>query len=143
MKYKNSKIQTDIVILDFSNAFDNVPYDKLLSQHGITGHILEWISVCLKYRENRVVVDGKRSNWVHVDSGVPQGTVLRPLLFILYINYLPKCCSKQSTVCLFADDCIMYMMIKTIQDEIDFQNDLDKLKKWADKQGMKLNPSKL
>jgi hypothetical protein len=145
MKNRDNKIQTDVAILDFSKAFDTVPHDKLLHKlkhYGITGEILEWISVFLKTREQRVVVDGKGSSWVHVDSGVPQGTVLGPLLFLLFINDLPECISNESTVRLFADDCIMYRKIKTFQDQIDFQRDLDKLKEWADKWGMKFNASK-
>ncbi len=70
----------------------------------------------------------KHSNWVHVHTGLPQRTLL-----FLYINDLPKCISKQSTVCHITDDSIMYKMIKTIQNQIDFQKDLDKLNMWADK----------
>ena len=145
MKNRDSKVQTDIVILDFSKAFDTVPHDKLLlklKHYGINGNILEWITSFLKQREQRVVVDGKCSNWIHVDSGVPQGTVLGPLLFLLYINDLPNCISKDSIVRLFADDCILYRKIKTLQDQVMLQRDLDKLHEWAEKWGMKFNPSK-
>ena len=145
MKNRDGKTQTDIAILDFSKAFDTVPHGKLLYKlrhYGITGNMLEWISVFLKQREQRVVVGGKGSNWVHVDSGIPQGMVLGPLLFLIFINDLPNCISNGSTVRMFADDCIMHRKIKNIKDQINFQKDLDKLKEWADKWGMKFNASK-
>ena len=145
MKNRDEKKQTDMVVLDFSKAFDTVPHTRLLSKlkhYGITGNLLEWISNFLKQRDQRVVIDGKCSDWTHVDSGVPQGTVLGPLLFLLYINDMPKCISIGSSIRLFADDCILYRTIRTIQDQLTLQKDLDKLKEWADKWGMKFNPSK-
>ncbi len=145
MKRNNNKEQIDIIILDFSKAFDTVPHDKLLYKlrhYGIKGNIHNWIAAFLKQREQRVVVDGKNSKWIHVDSGVPQGTVLGPLLFLLFINDIPKCVSKETTMRLFADDCIVYRTIKTMQDQIDLQKDLDALKQWADTWGMRFNASK-
>ncbi len=145
MKQNNAKQQIDIIILDFSKAFDTVPHDKLLYKlryYGIKGNIHNWISAFLKQRDQRVVVDGKSSKWIHVDSGVPQGTVLGPLLFLLFINDIPKCVSKETTMRLFADDCIVYRTIKTMQDQINLQKDLDALKKWADTWGMRFNASK-
>ena len=145
MTRHNQNEQIDMIILDFSKAFDTVPHDKLLyklKHYGIKGNILGWISVFLKRRVQRVVVNGKSSEWIHVDSGVPQGTVLGPLLFLLYINDLPKCVSEGTKARLFADDCIIYRTIKCIQDQIELQNDLNKLSEWADKWGMKFNASK-
>ena len=145
MKNRDEHIQTDMVILDFSKAFDTVPHLKLLlklKHYGIRGNLLDWISNFLQQRDQRVVVDGKCSEWTHVDSGVPQGTVLGPLLFLIYINDMPKCISLGSLIRLFADDCILYRKIRTIQDQLILQKDLDKLKEWADKWGMKFNPSK-
>ena len=87
MKYNDNKIQIDIAILDFSKAFDTVPHDSLLQKlhhYGIQGNVLLWISEFLKNRQQSVVIDGKHSEWIHVDSGVPQGTVLGPLLFLLH-----------------------------------------------------------
>ena len=145
MTRNNLKEQVDMIILDFSKAFDTVPHDKLLHKlrhYGIRGNVHDWISVFLKRREQRVVVNGKNSEWIHVDSGVPQGTVLGPLLFLLYINDLPKCISNETTVRLFADDCIVYRTIRSMQDQILLQKDLDELSKWAHKWGMKFNASK-
>ena len=129
-----------MAILDFSKAFDTVPHNRILyklKHYGIQGNILKWIDTLLKQRSQHVVVDGKHSSWTHVDSSVPQGTVLGPLLFLLQINDLPK--SVSSHVRLFADDCLLYRTIKSVKDQIDFEKDLDELQKWADKWGMKFN----
>ena len=100
--------------IDFSKAFDTVPHDGLLSKlkhYGIDKHIWQWISNFLKKRKQCVVVDGVSSGLVDVDSGVPQGTVLGPILFLLHINNLPSIVS--SKVRLFADDCLIYRQIKS------------------------------
>ena len=133
----------DIEILDFSKAFDTVPHNRLLQKlefYGIQGDILEWISVFLKSRDQCVVVEGQRSGTVSVDSGVPQGTVLGPLLFLLHINDLPSVVSSQ--VRLFADDCLMYRPIEARGDQEDIQSDLDALQQWGDAWGMRFNAKK-
>ena len=81
--------------------------------------------------KQRVVVDGIQSDLVTVDSGVPQGTVLDPILFLLYINDLPSVISSQ--VRLFADDCLVYREIKNRQDQIALQKDLHLLGNWGSK----------
>ena len=80
----DNRTQTDMIIMDFSKAFDTVPHQRLLLKlktYGITGGILDWISSFLQNRHQRVVVGGDHSEWVKVQSGVPQGTVLGPLYF--------------------------------------------------------------
>ncbi len=98
-----------MAILDFSKAFDTVPQGSLLRKlqfYGIYGPILKWITVFLKNRDQCVVVDGVKSELVSLYSGVPQGTVLEPILFLLHINDLPDMVSSQ--VRLFANGCLLY-----------------------------------
>ena len=97
-----------MIILDFSKAFDTVPHNRFLNKLDRYAHT--WISNFLKYRKQRVVIGGEHSTWTQVMSGVPQGTVLGPLLFLTYINDLPN--NIHSSIRLFADDCILYREIK-------------------------------
>ena len=138
--YNKKGSQIDIAVLDFSKAFDTVPHEGLLSKlkhYGIDDKIWLWISNFLKQRKQRVVVDGIQSDLVTVDSGVPQGTVLGPILFLLHINDLPSVIS--SKVRLFADDCLVYREIKNRQDQIALQKDINLLENWGSKWGMRFN----
>ena len=93
-----SKTQTDVVVLDFSKAFDVVPHQRLLHKldhYGIRGTTLNLIQNFLTNRTQKVAVDGSSSESARVRSGVPQGTVLGPLLFLTYINDLPSTVSSQ------------------------------------------------
>ena len=135
--------QVDVAILDFSKAFDTVPHKKLLHKldhYGIDGNLHKWMATFLTEREQQVVVDGEASDTCRVESGVPQGTVLGPLLFLLHINDLPERVLSQMR--LFADDCLIYRTISSKQDHTILQQDLTSLKKWADEWGMKFNESK-
>jgi hypothetical protein len=141
--YRDKNIQVDVAVLDFSKAFDTVPHRRLLgklSHYGIKGEILHWIEAFLTGREQRVVVDGHRSTPAEVLSGVPQGTVLGPLLFLLHINDLPSVVDSQ--VRLFADDCLMYRPIRSREDRVALQNDLNSLERWGDAWGMRFNAKK-
>ena len=135
--------QVDIAILDFSKAFDTVPHRKLLHKlhHlGIQGPLHAWLKCFLSKRTMKVVLEGQHSETTTVDSGVPQGTVLGPLLFLCHINDLPK--SVVSKVRLFADDCLLYREINNAKDHVALQNDLKALEIWADTWGMRFNASK-
>ena len=141
VRNSEKNIQTDIAILDFSKAFDTVPHRKLLHKlnaYGIKGTLHSWISSFLCKRQMRVVIDGEFSQETQVLSGVPQGTVLGPLLFLVHINDLPDCVS--STVRLFADDCLLYRQIKTREDQEILQKDLQSLETWAESGACVLTP---
>ena len=135
--------QTDVAILDFSKAFDTVPHSKLLQKleaYGIRGNLQNWIRSFLCNRYMKVVVDGEKSDETKVLAGVPQGSVLGPLLFLVHINDLPECVT--SSVRLFADDCLLYRKVKSSKDQEILQEDLKKLEIWASNWGMKFNAKK-
>ena len=143
LKHRDKRTQIDMAILDFSKAFDTVPHQRLLGKlsfYGIKGPLLNWIAAFLKDRHQRVVVEGMTSGEVPVDSGVPQGSVLGPLLFILHINDLPNVVTSQ--VRLFADDCLLYRPIRSVVDQEGFQRDLEALEQWATTWGMRFNAKK-
>ena len=99
--------------------------------HGIGDGIIDWIEQWLTDRTQRVVVDGEVSNWKSVLSGVPQGSVLGPLLFLIYINDLDD--NITTNVLKFADDTKVFTKVNTDGDKKHLQNDLDKLVKWSEK----------
>jgi len=135
--------QVDIAFLDFSKAFDVVPHSKLmrkLEHYGVTGKVNKWISKFLQHRKQSVVVEGSISSPVDVDSGVPQGTCLGPILFLTFINDISY--GVQSSVRLFADDCLLYRPIRNMEDHLVLQRDLILMHYWAQTWGMKFNPSK-
>src|SRR3989442_494648 len=122
--------------MDFAKAFDKVSHNKLiykLHSYGFQGDVLNWIKSFLSDRTQQVVVENSASNEVSVFSGVPQGSVLRPCLFLFFINDLPDCVS--SDVRLFADDTILYRSIKSHNDHIILQNDLISLEHWERESG--------
>jgi len=136
----NSKGQCDILLLDLRKAFDKVPNSQLylnLQRYGINGSIL---SCFLTHKSQYVVLEGKRSYSKQVLSGVPQGTVLAPLLFLLRINDLPACVNNK--VKLYTDDVLLYSYIHSESDCIALQQDLDRLSEWAHTWLMEFNSSK-
>ena len=133
----------DCIFLDFSKAFDKVPHQRLLAKVkslGIEGKLLGWISDWLKDRQQRVILNGSKSEWQPVLSGVPQGSVLGPLLFIMFVNDLDQVVS--SSISKFADDTKVYSSVSTHQDSISLQNDLDRLVEWSNIWQMNFNASK-
>ena len=135
--------QTDVLVMDFSKAFDKVDHNLLclkLSSYGIRGEINSWISNFLSGRKQCVVVEGEQSTFVPVESGVPQGSVLGPYLFLFYINDIPD--GLKSTCRLFADDTIVYLTVKSNSDAEELQDDLNKLAKWEKKWSMEFHPDK-
>ena len=142
-KILDNRGQVDTFILDFEKAFDTPPHELLKSKlfgYGIGGKTLKWIDSFLCFRQQRVVVNGVKSDWAPVLSGVPQGTVLGPLLFSLYINDISS--DIESEIRLFADDCVCYREIKDEKDTMKLQRDIDRLGSWARKWGMRFQPVK-
>ena len=110
----NSRHSTDVIYIDFSRAFDSIVFDKLLfklKHFGISGSLLSWIKNFLYNRKQCVVLDNCFSSVIDVLSGVPQGSVLGPILFILFIDDIDCVCTGVSTLKLFADDCRLYSEI--------------------------------
>ena len=135
--------QIDGILLDFSKAFDKVPHRRLaakLHHYGVRGKTLSWIQSFLAGRTQQVTLEGQASSTSPVTSGVPQGTVLGPLLFLVYINDLPS--RVKATPRLFADDCFLYRIIKSPEDAQSLQEDLDALQQWEKDWLMSFNPDK-
>jgi Reverse transcriptase (RNA-dependent DNA polymerase)/Endonuclease-reverse transcriptase len=135
----------DIVYLDFAKAFDTVPHERLkkkLHAHGIRGKLLDWIAAWLKDRKQRVVLNGKQSTWEAVLSGVPQGSVLGPLLFLIFINDLDEAVSLAELLLKFADDTKVSRVIRDDADRLGLQTALDNLMDWSNKWGMRFNVKK-
>ena len=130
-------------VLDFSKAFDKVPHQRLLMKlkhYGIHGNFLSWMESFLTKRVQTVICEGATSTSSPVTSGVPQGSVLGPLLFLTYINDLPN--GLTSTVKLFADDTLLYGVVVEDSDCDNLQDDLNKLEIWQHEWQMQFNPSK-
>ena len=135
--------QTDLVLLDFSKAFDKVSHQKLLlklHRYGIRGPTLKWIQAFLTDRTQNDVLENEKSNIVPVTSGFPRGSVLGPILFLIYIN--DQSDSTKSKVRLFADDTAIYLTVSSLQAAQILQQDLDHLNKWGLEWDMEFNPGK-
>lgn len=133
----------DVLYLDFAKAFDKVPHKRLLSKleaHGITGNILRWVDSWLSNRRQKVSVEGELSEWAAVKSGVPQGSVLGPLLFLIYINDIDQdIVSKFSK---FADDSKVAKIVNNLDDAEILRNDIVKLQNWTLDWQMEFNSEK-
>lgn len=143
LKGMQSGKQTDLILLDFSKAFDKVAHEKLLSKlHycGIRGGTLRWIKSFLDDRTQNVLLNGVKSDDIPVSSGVPQGSVLGPILFLVYINDLPE--QVKSNVRLFADDTALYLTFSKSASPAILQQDLQYLETWEKAWDMEFNPSK-
>jgi len=138
------KNQVDIILLDFAKAFDKVPHRRLLHKldyYGDRGQTNTWIQSFLEKRHQQVILDGAKSATADVLSGVPQGTVLGPLLFLAHINDLPDRITYSSSK-LFADDSMLFRTIQDDSDRARLQEDLGALEQWEHECQMSFNPSK-
>ena len=140
--YDESKA-VDTIYLDFQKAFDKVPHKRLLiklKSHGIQGDVLRWIENWLNNRKQRVVINGKASEWTNVTSGVPQGSVLGPVLFLVYINDIDE--GVTSIISKFADDTKIANSVVSNEQVIEMQNNLNKLSEWGQTWQMNYNTDK-
>ena len=135
--------QTDVFILDFAKAFDSVPHERLkakLFHCCVNSNTLRWIDAFLCERRQRVVFNGAKSEWIPVNSGVPQGTVLGPTLFNIFINDITN--NINSEIRLFADDCVCYRQIRHKEDHNILGRDIEQLGNWAKRWNMRFEPTK-
>ena len=135
----------DLLYLDFSKAFDKVPHGRLIEKlraQGIGGRVLEWIKQWLANRLQRTVLNGRASTWIEILSGVPQGSVLGPLLFLIFIDDLDDAAAGVNHLSKFADDTKLGHRIRDAKDGEAFQDIIDQLAEWSTDWGMAYNVSK-
>jgi hypothetical protein len=131
------------VYMDCIKAFDKVPHTRLLVKmkaYGLSDKMCIWVQDFLSDRKQCVQVNGMKSQWHKVTSGIPQGSVLGPVLFVIYINDLPEC--VKSDVFLFADDMTIFREIKDDSDASIIKSDLIELFKWSETWLLKFHPDK-
>ena len=130
----------DVIYLDFAKAFDKVPHIRLMSKVralGITGKIHRWIENWLNNRKQRVVLNGIASEWTDVKSGVPQGSVLGPLLFLIFINDIDQ--DVENKILKFADDTKLFGEVAENEDVERMRDDLRRLFEWSEDWQMLFN----
>ena len=138
-------LPVDVIYLDFSKAFDKVLHKRLISKlkaHNVDGKLLNWIQNWLSNRKQRVVINGHHSDWGLVKSGVPQGSVLGPILFVIFIDDLDLSTSVIDIVNKFADDTKIGKTVNCVSDQSALQQCLNSLCDWALKWGMNFNEKK-
>lgn len=137
--------QIDLVFLDFSKAFDRVCHSKLLTKlhrFGLPSFIINWIQQYLSYRSQFVVIDGYPSRRLPVTSGVPQGSVLGPILFLMYVNDITTSVCPDAEIRLFADDCLIFKKVTCQNDQISLNRSLARIHEWCTTWSMSLNSEK-
>ena len=135
---------TDVIYLDFKKAFDSVAHNELLVklwEFGITGNLWKWFRAYLGHRRQCVSLNGCTSNTLPVISGVPQGSILGPILFLVFVNDLPSSVFS-STLYLFADDTKCLKRISNVGDSVALQQDLNLLNEWSKKWNLFFNAMK-
>jgi len=140
----NDRACTDAVFTDFSKAFDSISHKKLIikmNAYGINRNVCAWVADFLANRRQRVTVNNNFSDWLPCTSGVPQGSVLGPTLFNIYINDLPDCI-QHSNILMYADDAKVFKRIDCRLHCMLFQRDLDSIANWCALWQLKLNVSK-
>ena len=138
--YINDDKAFDVIYLDFKKAFDSVPHERLLVKlrsYGIDGNLFKWIKDFLSLRYQYVKVGKETSSTMGVTSGIPQGSILGPILFLIFINDLPDC--VKSTCSIFADDTKVY---NTSENNNTLQTDINALQDWSHKWQLHFNCTK-
>ena len=134
----------DVIYCDFKKAFDTVPHRRLISvldYYGVCDPVLSWIGDFLSNRRQRVLVNGQSSDWHDVISGIPQGSVLGPVLFVVYINTMVEN-ETISDIFLYADDAKTFNAIYSDKDSDALQDDLNGMVEWTDKSLLQFHPGK-
>ena len=139
-------MSTDVIYFDFSKAFDSVNHDLILQKlkvfYTIDGRLLKFLSNYLCDRKQRVTIENHTSTDKNVLSGVPQGSILGPILFVLFINDLPQGIDPGTNLALYADDTKIWRKIDTSNDLVLLQKDIDYLHRWSIKNKMNFHPKK-
>ena len=142
----NSNIRSDVIYFDFAKAFDSVNHDlilkKLQSFYGINGPLLRFICEYLKGRMQSVVISGVISSEIPVLSGVPQGSILGPTLFVLFLNDIVQGLNDGTNITMYADDTKIWRQMINIDDHLTLQEDINYLLDWSLRNKMKFHPSK-
>ena len=142
----NDNIRTDVSYFDFAKAFDSVNHDlillKLKNKFGIDGRLLKFITDYLRDRQQQVLISGKFSSMKNARSGVPQGSILGPLLFIIFIDDIAGGISPGTHLSLYADDTKVWRQIFSDTDILRLQKDIDYLHDWSLSNNMRFHPDK-
>ena len=143
-KVIEQKCETYVVYMDFRKAFDSVSHERLLMKLqsiGITGNAWKWFEAYLKLRYQCVKIGDSYSELCKVLSGVPQGSMLGPLLFIIFINDLPKCI-RSAIPFIFADDTKCFHVIRSTEETRKLQTDINNASNWSTTSNLLFNESK-
>ena len=143
----DTRSRTDVIYFDFVKAFDSVSHDLILSKlktnFKIDGLMLQFVKSYLEGRRQQVVVGGQlMSSELPVLSGIPQGSILGPLLFVMFINDVFSCVSPSTDIALYTDDTKIWCRILKFEDHFALQNDIDNLFKWSPQNKMTFHPKK-
>ena len=142
----NNNIRSDVIYFDFAKAFDSVNHDlillKLKSFFSIDSLLLQFIMSYLKGRKQAVVVGGSTSSFLPVLSGVPQGSILGPTLFVLFLNDITSGLDSKTNITMYADDTKIWRQMAGYNDHLQLQKDIDFLLDWSIRNKMKFHPSK-